>query len=315
MGNRASRKDLEDRLKALEEENAALREAAEQLRESEEKFKTIFENANDHIAYVSLDGTVIDVNHKFEDVFGHTREEVIGKKYYEFTVLTKEDWRKTIDHAWRLLAGQTAPNEVLEFEARARDGRKLYIEVNPVAVTKDGETKGILAITRDVTARKREEELLRRNRDELERLVQERTSNLEEANAALRLMLQKAEEVKTELEDTIRSNVRQFVFPYLERLKKTELDEIQNTYLSSLEQSLNDITSPLLPGASTQYLKLTPTEIQVANLVKQGRTTKDIAEILNMSLRTIDTHRYNIRTKLGLRNKKANLRTFLLSMQ
>lgn len=282
------------------------RRAEEALRESEEKFKTIFENANDHIVYIDVDGTVIDINQAFEDILGYKREEVIGKKFYEFEALNSGDWQKAIDAANDLLEGKSVEDQVFEFEAIASDGRTIYIEVNPKAVVKEGRIVGVLAITRDVTVRKQE-------RDDLEELVKERTSNLEEANTALRVMLKKTEEVKTEMEERILFNVKEFVFPYLERLKRSPLSEIQMTHLENLEENLNDITSPFLHGISTRYMRLTPTEIQVANHIKQGKATKEIAELLNMSPRTIETHRYNIRTKLGVKNEKVNLRTYLSS--
>lgn len=282
------------------------RRAEQALRESEEKFKTIFENANDHIVYIDVDGTVIDINQAFEDILGYKREEVIGKKFYEFEALNLGDWQKAIDAANDLLEGRSVEDQVFEFEAIASNGKTIYIEVNPRAVVKDGRIVGVLAITRDVTARKQE-------RDDLEELVKERTSNLEEANTALRVMLKKAEEVRTEMEDRILFNVKEFVFPYLERFKKSHLNEMQMTHLENLEENLNDITSPFLHGISTRYMRLTPTEIQVANLIKRGKTTKETAELLNMSPRTIETHRYNIRTKLGVKNEKVNLRTYLSS--
>jgi DNA-binding CsgD family transcriptional regulator len=64
---------------------------------------------------------------------------------------------------------------------------------------------------------------------------------------------------------------------------------------------------------SFEMLKLTPAEIQVANLIKQGKSSKVIADVLNLSPRTIDFHRDNIRKKFNLNNKKINLRTYLLS--
>ncbi len=306
MTKKPSYEELQARVEALSREIEALRESAE-------KFRTIFENANDHIAYVGMDGTIIEVNRKFEDVFGYRREAVIGKKFYDFGVLSPPDWQRCIDLANELLSGRVVASGTLEFEATGKDGRKIIIEVNPRAVVKDGEVKGVLAITRDVTDRKREEELLRKHRDDLERLVRERTSNLEEANMALRLMLRKAEEVRSELENTLLANVKELVFPYLEKLKKSGLTEVQRTYLEGLEANLNTITSPLLPGGSARFMNLTPAEIRVADLVKQGKTTKEIAEVLGMSPRTIDTHRYNIRAKLGLKKQKVNLRTHLLA--
>jgi DNA-binding CsgD family transcriptional regulator len=107
--------------------------------------------------------------------------------------------------------------------------------------------------------------------------------------------------------------VRKFILPYLDKLGKGKLSETQKVYLENLEENLNDITSPYMHGISTKYLKLTPTEINVANLVKQGKTTKEIADLLHMSTKTTDAHRYRIRRKLGLTNKKENLRTYLLS--
>jgi DNA-binding CsgD family transcriptional regulator len=55
-------------------------------------------------------------------------------------------------------------------------------------------------------------------------------------------------------------------------------------------------------------------EIQVANMVKAGKTTKDIALILGLSARTIEAVRYAIRRKLGIKKKRSNLRSYLLSI-
>jgi DNA-binding CsgD family transcriptional regulator len=103
--------------------------------------------------------------------------------------------------------------------------------------------------------------------------------------------------------------------PYIEKLNKSRLDGSQKAYVSILESNLNDIISPFPRRLSSVYLGLTPTEVEVANLVKHGQTTKEIAEVLNLSVRTVDTHRYNMRRKLGISNKKANLRTHLLSIK
>ena len=308
-------KELQKQLEVLKRKNAKLIEANECLRESEEKFTTIFQNANDEIIYIDADGTIIDINHKVEDIFGYKREEAIGKKFYEFDVLSPEEWQRLIDLTQDLLSNRTSQMQVLQFEARRKGGKKIYLEVNPRLIKREGQTVGILAIIRDISTRKREEELLRKHTEQLNNLLKERTLNLEELNAALKVILKQVEEVKAEIQDKITFNITEFVLPYLEKIKKTNLDEIQRTYLNSLEKNLNDITAPVLRGVSTKYLKLTPSEIQVANLVKQGKNTKDIADTLFMSARTIETHRYNIRIKLGLKGKKLNLRTYLSSLE
>jgi DNA-binding CsgD family transcriptional regulator len=130
----------------------------------------------------------------------------------------------------------------------------------------------------------------------------------------LRVLLKRREEDKAELEEKVLSNVRDLVLPYMERLRQTRLDANQMLCLDILESNLNDIISPFARKLSSKYLSLTPTEIRVANLVKEGKTTKEIAEFMHLSDKTIESHRNNVRKKLGIKGKKTNLRTRLLSI-
>ena len=102
--------------------------------------------------------------------------------------------------------------------------------------------------------------------------------------------------------------------PYFEKIKKTKLDEQQKAILGIMESNLNEITSPFARKMSQIYLNLTPVEIKVANLIRHGSNSKEISEIMNLSPRTIYNHRKNIRKKLGLENRKTNLRSHLLSI-
>jgi len=138
-----------------------------------------------------------------------------------------------------------------------------------------------------------------------------KSTNLEEANAALKVLLRKRDEDKKELEERLMFNIKELLEPIIVKLKKSGLNKRQMGYCSIIESNLNDIISPLVRGFSIRYLKLTPTEIQVANLVKQGKSTKEIAQILNLSARTIEVNRNNIRKKIGITNQKVNLRTYL----
>jgi len=104
------------------------------------------------------------------------------------------------------------------------------------------------------------------------------------------------------------------VFPYMDKLKNTRLNPRTKTYIEIVDQHLNDIISPLLQRLSAASIFLTPQEIQVATLIKDGKTSKEIADILNVSDTTIHFHRKNLRTKFGLKNQKTNLRTYLMSL-
>ena len=170
--------------------------------------------------------------------------------------------------------------------------------------------------------RKRLQDELSNYKIHLEQLVQERTDNLrktnqrlEEANIALRVVLKQMEQKEKINKDNFLINIKQSIMPFLKQLEETGLNKGQQILLDRLQINMNQITSPLIGKLSSKYLNLTPMEIKVATLVKDGAVNKEIAQILNVSLNTITSHRYKIRTKLGLRNKNINLHTYLLSLE
>ena len=141
-----------------------------------------------------------------------------------------------------------------------------------------------------------------------------KSKSLEEANAALKVLLKCREEDRETLEDKVITNVKKLALPYIEKLKTLKLNESQLTCVQIIEDHLKDIISPFLRNLTIDHLDLTPREIQVTSLVKEGKTTKEITELLNISATAVDFHRKNIRMKLGIKNQKTNLRSFLLSM-
>ena len=145
--------------------------------------------------------------------------------------------------------------------------------------------------------------------------LENQAHNLEEANTALKVILKQRDEDKKEFEDKIVSSVKEGIYPFVEKLKKSVLDNRQMNYIEIIMSLLDEIITPFFSQLSSRYTNLTPTEIQVAGLVKGGKTTKEIAELLMLSTGTIEFHRNNVRKKLGLRNKKTNLRTYLMSIK
>lgn len=141
-----------------------------------------------------------------------------------------------------------------------------------------------------------------------------KSQSLEEANTALKVLLKHREEDKASLEDQVLTNVRKLIFPYLENLKHLQLNEQQNAQVKIIEENLKNIVSPFLHNLTSSYLELTPREIQIANLVKEGKTTKEITDILNISATAVDFHRKNLRAKFGIKNKTTNLMAFLSSL-
>ena len=141
-----------------------------------------------------------------------------------------------------------------------------------------------------------------------------KTNSLEEINTAMKVLLKKREGDKGDLEDNVLTNVKELIAPFFKKIKETKLDNQQKTFLSIIESNLNEIISPFTRKMSLKYLNLTPTEIRIANLIRHGSPSKEIAELMNVSPRTIDTHRKNIRRKIGLQGQRGNLRSHLLSL-
>ncbi len=163
--------------------------------------------------------------------------------------------------------------------------------------------------------RREKEEALKEARDELEARVRERTIELEEANAALRILLKHREDDRMELEENIMYNMKQMIIPYIEKLKGTHLDDRQKMFLALMESNANEITSPFARNLFWKYSNLTPMELQIANLVQEGRTAQQMADILSISESTVKFHKINLRKKLGLTDKKTNLKSFLQSLR
>ncbi|MBN1380952.1 MAG: response regulator [Deltaproteobacteria bacterium] len=151
---------------------------------------------------------------------------------------------------------------------------------------------------------------LKKKNDELQRYAQ----RLEELNVALKVLLVKKEEDTLELEEKISLNIKRLLLPNVELLKKRIKDKECHVLLDMIELNLKEITSTFSQKLSSKFIGLTPTEIKVANLVKEGKQIKEIAEILSVSRYAVELHRFNIRKKLGLKSRKINLQSYLASI-
>jgi DNA-binding NarL/FixJ family response regulator len=189
--------------------------------------------------------------------------------------------------------------------------RRVHAELEQRVKERTAELKKINQRLEDEIAEHKKAEEALRNREAELKLNSHR---LEEVNTALRVLLRQRDEHKVEIEEKVLSNLRELVIPHIETLKTSDLDAKQMGCVNMLESNLKDLISPFSQKLCSEYLGLTPKEIQVANLVREGKTTKEIAELLNVSTNAIVFHRYHIRKKLGLKNQKVNLRSYLSSL-
>lgn len=152
-------------------------------------------------------------------------------------------------------------------------------------------------------------------RKQIELKLEHKAAELEDMNAALKVLLKRREQDKDEIEQNIFANYKLLLTPIIQDLKNTLTQEDQREIINILELRLKNILSPFSKKLSDKLINLTPTEIHVAQLIKSGKSNKEISQILNCSFHTVARHRDHIRAKTNLKNKKINLRSFLLSLE
>ncbi len=278
------------------------------LRESEENFRALAENANDGILIAAgEEGVNVYANKRAAEITGYSVTELLKIGLHE--LVAPGEIKEVADRYKRRLAAKKVPGE---YETKlVRQSREIFpVELSSARSVWKGEPASIIII-RDITNRKRAEEAVRKSEAELV----EKSRHLEEVNAALKVLLKQREEDKADLEERFLANVKELVLPYVEKLKNSRLHSDQMTLVGILESNMKEIVSPFVTKLSSRFLSLTPTEIQVASLIKDGKSSKEIAALLNASENTVRSHRFHIRSKLGIKNKKVNFRSYLQSLQ
>ncbi len=128
----------------------------------------------------------------------------------------------------------------------------------------------------------------------------------------MKVLLKHREDDSKELEEKFIGNVRQLVMPYVEKLKLSKLEPLQQMAVDFIDSNLKEIVSPFLNNIRNFHF--TPRQLEIISLIKAGKTTKEIALLLVVSKDAIDLQRFLIRKKLGINNNKANLRSYLLTL-
>jgi PAS domain S-box-containing protein len=286
-------------------ENDDRKKAEIALRNSEKRFRTLVETMTEGLAMMNASGEIVYINRRLEEMSGYRAEELLGRNVRD---LVDPPVLAPVEDI--LSGGVRGHGASFEFTWTDKHGRRLFSILSPQTLFDARDCfLGAFAVITDITAQKNTEHALY----EREKELRQKNDHLKEINTALQTLVRIREQDKAEIEERVVANIHQLADPLLDRLKNSGLTERQKSYVAILEANLKEIITPFSRQIATRYLELSPAEVEVANLVRHGRKSKEIATLLNISTRTVEMHRRNIRHKLGLRHKHANLRTFLLS--
>jgi PAS domain S-box-containing protein len=275
------------------------------LKESEDRYRTIFETTGTSTMIVEGNGTISLVNRTFEERSGYSRFEVEGKKKWTEFVVEGDIERLEEYRRLRKINPDAVPKSYeCRFRKKGGDVRHAVAAVDMIP----GTTSVVVSLL-DITEIKRAEELLK-NR---ERDLAAKTDHLEEVNTTLKVLLTQRERDKHDLEENVLASVKQLIMPHIKRIKSCSAKD-KDKHANIIESKLKDMISPFAHKLTSKYIDLTPKEVQVAYLIREGFTTRQIAESLDISQGTVEFHRENIRHKLDLKNKKANLKSYLLTL-
>lgn len=283
----------------------ALREKLKELERSERRYRDLFELASDIIYIVDTEGTITDANRRLGEVMKCERKELIGKSASGIITSIEEGMDKIIFQ--KALAEKTY--NMLEVKMVTTDGEMRLGEMGIRPIEEEGDVIGVQCIVRDITDRKKNEERLR----ESEAKLTEQKLSLEQKNSALKEILEQIEIEKKRIKDDIFMNIDKLLVPFLKKLRRRSAS-VDAKYINTIEQQLGDLVAPFGRKITDKRMKLTAREVEIANMVKNGFSSKEISEFLNISSPTTERHRNNIRRKMGLVNKEVNLRTFLQAL-
>lgn len=285
--------------------------AEEALRQSEERLRLVTDNMKDIIVMTDRDFKIVYISPSVQSVMGYEARDREGKSLTDF--IHPEDL-PAIEKVLRDSLATFSPGKI---ECRYRHARGEYIWLEATGAYMLDQQRNFLGAVfgiRDITVRKRVEENLQKTLDELETRVKERTFELQEINTTLRVLLKNRDEDQKSLQESLQSNIHQLVIPYVQKLRGTHSGKQKLEYLNVLETNLHNIASPFINKLSIAYKSLSPRELQVAALIKQGKSSKDIAEVFNLSVGTVNSYRNSIREKLNLVSSETNLRSYLLAL-
>ena len=298
------KKQIKFRLKkAYDDVLTDLKDRTSELETSKQQLEALINAPTDSMLLLGLDGTVLAANPIAAKRYGLKVNEFVGKN--AFDLLTKKLAKTRKVNLARVVKNKK-PVRFVDQRGKTIFDHSIY----PI-FDNDRNVTQIAIFAKDITKEVESNKQLKEGQRELE----SKAELLQDANIALKIMLQKSAENRQDIKEEILLLVKNRIVPYISKLKECDLDQKAGACVKVIESNIKDIVAPFSQNLNFAYVNLTPKEIQIANLIKQNKSTKEISKILGLAKGTVDVHRNNIREKLELKNKGIGLKTYLASLR
>lgn len=267
-------------------------------KEAQETFRNLAEQSPSMI-FINAFGRVVFANRKCEETMGYTREEICSPAFNFMNLVAPECHALTAKAFKQHMAGKDTPS--YEYTIVTKDKRRIPAVISTKLILYEGK-RAILGVVTDVSALKQAE----RELSSAAAKLREQKKALEEKNAALKEVLAQIETEKLETKQQISANAGKFLIPIVERMRQKAAPS-ERKQCDLLLDSIKELTSRFGINLGSGPTALSAREMEVCNLIKSGMSSKEIADFLKISQRTVDTFRNRIRKKLGVANKDVNL--------
>ena len=276
--------------------------------------REIIDSLSAHIAILDKEGVILLTNRAWQE-FGVANSlqgplDSLGQNYLLISEQAVDETGHIVAQGIRKVISGDLKEFFTNYPCHSPTAKR-WFALRVVRLLSDAEDLQVIVSHEDITPIMQAQVNLRKKEEELF----QQKKMLEESNVALRVLLEHREKDRQSLEENVLVNVRKLVAPYVEELIYRKLDDRSKNLVEIIQQRLEEIVSPFMNRLTSLNRMLTPREIDVAALVREGKTSKEIAELLTITVSGVDFHRKQIRKKLGLTNEKSNLRSYLLSLQ
>ena len=284
----------------LELQKDELLKTVRELEEMEDKYKSLYEFAP--CGYLTLNSKMIilEANQKATTLLGVSKDKLVGENLV--TLIAPEDQPRAVKyykHAKR------APG-ISSLKVYNHPPGASHVGLETLIDSQSPKAHYYQTTLFDCSKQIETQQRLDAQQEELKTTI----NDLNDKNIALQELLKQVENGKLKIEEAVTFNVEKLVIPVIKKLREKDHNKNVKAF-ELLENNIKQIASQFGLKVSTSLTKLSPKEIEICNMVRSGFSSKEIASNLQISLKTVETHRRNIRKKLNIENKEVNLTSYL----